>query len=86
MTVPLAASTRGAGAGDRKRGHESGQDQIWRYSGARISAQAEQDCVGAEHPPATVILGRAASAFWEGKLRHEDASMLQSKFPGGLRV
>lgn len=31
-----------AGAGARKRGQESGQDQIWRNSGARISARAER--------------------------------------------
>ena len=52
-----------AGAGDRKQVWESGQDQIWRNSGASISAQAGIGLsVKAEHPPPTVVLGRAASA------------------------
>lgn len=40
MAAPLAARTEGRGEGDRKQGQDSGQHQIWRSSGVRISAQA----------------------------------------------
>lgn len=50
------------GGGSRKRGWESGQDQIWRNWEVGNSAQAEQDSVNAEHSLPSVILGKAASA------------------------
>ena len=80
----------GGGGGGAKQGRESGEDQIWRNSGASVSAQeGTRLSVKAEHPPPALVLGPAAFASWgweEGKLRHQGAFTFQSEFPGGLHV